>query len=94
MDMPGPSSTESGLPVLSTGSPTVRPASTHHTSQRERAGLFIDLDGSLVAIDADDLADQFLVSNAHLAHVVQGRCITNSYMADPNMRSAITTRAV
>jgi hypothetical protein len=42
--IPGPSSTERGMPELNTGSPTVNPALKSWKGRREKRKVIIDLD--------------------------------------------------
>ena len=74
MYLPGPSSTERGLPVLRTGSPTVRPAvkAKESVSDRRRrsmllhgfarklTGILVALDGGGVSLKLDNLTDELV----------------------------------
>ena len=66
-------------------------------------GLLVDLDGGLVAIDPDNLADESIVADTDLQtvnergkrkknpRISQKRARTSSYMAQPIIFSATTT---
>src|SRR5262245_11800802 len=81
LSRPGPSSTESGFWVRRTGSPTLTPAGRTSASHPHRpmpgyparTCLLVDLDGSPVAADPDDLSDQTVV--AHLDQLVHGHSL-------------------
>src|ERR1700743_2860577 len=72
---PGPSSTDKGLPVRRTGSPTVTPAGMQSAKAQinlssSRTGLLVDLNSGLVCFYTDHLAHQRIV--AHFAELVHG----------------------
>jgi hypothetical protein len=77
---PGPSSTDKGFPVRSTGSPTITPAAGAHVSIAESrvdnardiylTRLFVHLDGCLVAADPNDFAHKLVMANFHLFDIL------------------------
>lgn len=72
--MPGPSSTERGCLVLSTGSPTVRPAELGEYL----TCILVALNIGGVTVQLDDFADQFVVADFdQLVHLGSGHSLGN-----------------
>lgn len=77
--IPGPSSTERGEFVRKTGSPTVRPATTHHMYWQPTRFL-VALNGSGISLQLDNLAHQAVVTDTHqLEHARSGHVISDDH---------------
>ena len=92
MHLPGPSSTDNGLPVLKIGSPTVKPAKEKKCylwgNFCELTGILVALNGGVVSFNSDDLTDQFVPSDLDkLVHFRSTKVFTDdNYVQKQNLR--------